>query len=330
MARRKKNRKSPSLLLTLLISVVICVIIYAVNKDFDVLKGISPELDKVIEVISDFTEGFRKESTQTNTQGNCEITVIDVGQGDSTLIETPKGEYILVDTGPAVAQYSLSYFLEQSDLSEIEYLVLTHPHADHIGNATQVLEDYKVNNIIMPNVSATSATFTKLLDAIKEEKEEGCKVYSPKYADEYTVDDCKMTILGPIEIDGDDLNNCSVFMNFEYGDFRMLFTGDAEVKEENEILKKGADVKCNVLKSGHHGSSTSSGEKLLDSANPEVALISCEKGNSYGHPHAETLRSYEERGVEYYITYEKGNITVVTDGKSYDIVCEKGNKNKAA
>ena len=328
---KKKNRKSPSFLLAFLISVVICVIIYAINNDFDVLKGISPEFDKVIEVISDFTVNFRDKGTlSTDTEDICKITVIDVGQGDSTLIETPNQEYILVDTGPSVARYNLSIFLEESEVEEIEYLILTHPHADHIGNATQVLEDYKVNNVIMPNVSTTSATFTKLLDAIKEEKKGGCKVYSLEFNDEYTIDGCNMTMLGPVSIDEDDLNNCSVVMNFEYGDFGMLFMGDAEVKEETEILKKGADVKCTVLKAGHHGSSTSSGEKLLDSAKPEVALISCEKNNSYGHPHAETLKAYKERGIEYYITYENGNITVETDGKSYDIVCEKENKSKAA
>lgn len=321
MAKRK-NKKSPSFLLTLVISIIVCVIIYAVNKDFEFLKEINPELYEAVEAISDFFEGSHRKNTQKLGENNCEITMIDVGQGDSILIKTPNGEHILVDTGPAVAQYSLSYFLEESEVEEIEYLVLTHPHADHIGNATRVLEDYKVSNIIMPNVSATSMTFTKLLDAIKEEKEEGCKVYSPKFADEYTVDGCKMTMLGPIEIDDEELNNCSVVMHFEYDDFSMLFTGDAEIKEENEILKKDADVKCNILKSGHHGSSTSGGEKLLDSAIPEVALISCEKDNSYGHPHAETLRSYEERGIEYYITYETGNITINTDGKEYTITCE--------
>lgn len=326
MARRKKNRKSPSFVMTVLISVVICLFIYAVNSDFDALKGINPALDKTIETISNLLDDSQKKNTQIDQGSSCEITVIDVGQGDSTLIETPKGEFILVDTGPSVAKYNLSIFLEESEVEEIEYLILTHPHTDHIGNATQVLEDYKINNIIMPNVSTTSATFTKLLDAIKKEKKGGCKVYSPNFNDEYTVDDCKMTILGPVSIDAEDLNNCSVVMSFEYGDFRMLFTGDAEIKEETEILKQGADVRCNVLKSGHHGSSTSGGEKLLDSAMPEVALISCEKDNSYGHPHAETLRSYEERVIEYYITYETGNITVNTDGKSYDIVCEKENK----
>ena len=132
-----------------------------------------------------------------------------------------------------------------------------------------------------------------------------------------------MTIHGPLEIDDDELNNCSVVMTVKYSDFSVLFTGDAETMAEKKIIDNGTDISCDVLKVGHHGSSTASCDKFLDAANPSVAVISCEKSNSYGHPSSEVLSALAERGAEYYLTCERGNVTILSDGKNFNVECEK-------
>ncbi len=351
--KRKKNKKSKGFLSN---GVLIAILVAIVGISFfrsengkqllDDLNENLPEnvISEAVQTGKDVVSGFfgdenkgenkgensKETATDDNNTGSvnldgelCRVDFIDVGQGDSALVTTPDERFILVDTGPSDAAGSILGLLEERDVEEIDYLILSHPHADHIGSAREVLYTYKVNNIIMPDVSTGSATFEKLLDAIALEKEQGCMVYSAVPGKVYELSDCTMTIHGPLEIDEDELNNCSVVMTFEYEDFSVLFTGDAESIMEKKLISGGADLSCDILKVGHHGSSTSSSNRFLDAANPSAAVISCEKNNSYGHPHSEVLSALSERDIQYYVTAERGNVTVVSDGESFKVECEK-------
>ena len=312
--KEKKKEKRSSFFLWLLVIVGILAALYAAN-------GKLPQSWDVSEFFSG-TGGHitRRLSPPPAYDGvHCRLDLIDVGQGDSALITTPNGKHVLIDTGPLESEEKLIRHLDSHGVKTLDYLVLTHPHADHIGGAAEVLYGCEVKNILMPNVSANTPSFTKLLDAIAAEKQRGCKVYAAVAGDEYTLDGCTVTILAPSALDREDLNNSSVVLRFSYGDISALFTGDAEAKEEERMLEEGGNVKCDILKLGHHGSSTSTTAAFLDAASPSLALISCGKNNDYGHPHAETLRSLRERKIPYYSTANVGTITVATDGKTFTI-----------
>ncbi len=249
----------------------------------------------------------------------CTFDFIDVGQGDSALITTPGGEFILVDTGTAASRDVLFKHLESRNVDEIDYLILTHPHSDHIGGAGKVLEEYDVNCIIMPNAVSATAQFEKLFETIAEEKENGCKVYTAEPGDIYNIDGCLMKMIGPAEIDEDELNNCSAAFTFTYGEFDALFTGDSEKKAEKLILSLGANIDCELYKAAHHGSDTSSCEEFINAVTPQITVISCGKDNSYGHPSTEIVQRLYDIGSEVYVTSEVGTITVLTDGDGYSV-----------
>lgn len=157
----------------------------------------------------------------------------------------------------------------------------------------------------------TTSIYQKLIKAIKAS---GAKVISAKVGDTYTLGDAKITIVGPVGTP-EDLNNASVVMKVVYGKNSFLFTGDAEEKSEKKILANGADIKADVLKLGHHGSSTSTSEEFLKVVSPSLALISCGKDNDYGHPHKETIEKLEKYNIPYERTDIKGTIVVGSDGE---------------
>lgn len=249
----------------------------------------------------------------------CRFDFIDVGQGDSALITTPNKEYILIDTGTSSAKNDLVGYLEESGVDEIDYLILSHPHNDHIGGAQKVLEEYKVNCVIMPNVVSNTAQFEKLYDAIALEKQEGCRVYPAKPGDRYEIDGCVMNMIWPAQINEDELNNCSASIVFSYGEFDALFTGDAEKKAEKQMIASGAKLDCELYKVAHHGSDTSNSDEFINAVSPEVSIISCGKNNSHGHPHTEIVQRLYDAGSEVYVTSELGTITVLTDGSGCSV-----------
>ena len=236
---------------------------------------------------------------------------IDVGQGDAVLISTPDGN-ILVDTSEKSAKDSLKDYLGAAGVSELKYLVLTHPDADHIGNAQFVIENYKVENVVMTDYASTSKTYENLLDAIEEKK---VNVIIPENGYSFKLGALTNTVIAPVK-EYDDPNEMSLVIKSVYGDTSVMLTGDAEVESEEDILKKWSvsALQSDILKVGHHGSSTSTTEAFLKAVNPRVAIISCGEGNSYGHPHAETLERLENKGVKIYRTDEKGSIIYKTDG----------------
>lgn len=239
--------------------------------------------------------------------GPFSVHFIDVGQGDCSLIKTDKG-HMLIDAGENGQEGAVLGYLEKHGITELEYFVATHPHSDHIGGASEVINRVKVKNVIMPKLSSintpTTQTYENMLTAIKKS---GAKVISANPGKSYAFGDVSFTILAPFEQD-ENLNNMSVSLKLSYDEYSFMFTGDAERDVESRILDSGADVSADVFKLAHHGSSTSNTRKFLRAISPEYAVICCSSDNKYGHPHDETIESLEKLGINYYSTYKSGNI----------------------
>ncbi len=244
--------------------------------------------------------------------GELEAHFIDIGQGDSELIMAD-GAVILIDCGPRDSADLLTAYLAQY-CTEIDYLILTHPHEDHIGGAPKVIEQFNVKNVIMTDTTSTSKIYASLLTALENSD---AVVHEANLGDVYTLGNIKFKLLGPAGEDYD-LNNSSIIVRVDYGNTSFMYTGDAEKISENASLDKfpASEFKADVLKVGHHGSSTSTGADFLSAVSPSIAVISCENGNSYGHPHRETVQILEQYGITVYRTDCSGSIILISDGES--------------
>ena len=245
------------------------------------------------------------------------VYYLDVGQGDSELIRLPNGENILIDAGLSGGAQKLTSYLRQLGVSRIDYLIATHPHADHIGGMTQVIQDFEIGKVYLPRVAddqvPTTRTYEKMLDAAAEK---GLRLTQGK-AGMTIVDeeDVRLEFLAPQKEDYDNLNNYSIVAKLTFGERSFLFTGDAEKESERETIEKYSDLHCDVLKVGHHGSNSSSTAVFLKEVAPEYGIISCGVGNDYGHPHSEVMKRLEKAGVKVYRTDLQGTIVFHTDGK---------------
>ena len=247
-----------------------------------------------------------------------EVTFFDVGQGDCALISLPDEKYVLIDGGNVPDGELIATELQKMGISELEIMVATHPHEDHIGGLDDVLAALKVNQIYMPEISEkdtpTTKTYEYFLDAAINE---GCDVYPAKAGETILKgEDYSLLCLSPSRSDIGDINNYSVVLKLSYKEADFLFTGDAEKEIEEEILSSGYDISAEIIKAGHHGSRTSCSKKFLEAVNPIYAVISCGPNNSYGHPHKETIKALAEQGTKIYRTDELGTITIGTDGEN--------------
>lgn len=234
---------------------------------------------------------------------------IDVGQGDSEFIELPNGKTILIDAGEQESGETVVGYIRGLGHQQIDAVIATHPHSDHIGGLAEVLQAFEIGSVYMPKKEHTSKAFVRLLDTI-EEKE--IPLYTARQGVViFAEDDMKAELLAPVSNEYEDLNNYSAVLKVSYGKTGLLFTGDAEREVEEELL--GADISARILKVGHHGSSTSSGSRFLKKVNPAYAVISCEKGNTYGHPHRETLEALAKMGCKILRTDEMGTIVLDAD-----------------
>ncbi len=253
------------------------------------------------------------------------LTAVDIGQGDSIFIQCD-GKNMLVDSGPVEGKDDLIEFLQSKKIKKLDYVLVTHQHADHIGGMPEVLKNFDVDQFIMyelpEKMVPTSKAYKKLLTSLLDH-DITVKAANDMVGESFMLGDAKITVLGPIDGDTDNLNNLSVVTRVEYGDTAFILSGDAEKSEEKDIIKSGANLSADVYKVGHHGSKTSSTGKYLEAINPKYALISAGNDNSYNHPSEKTLEKLSERGIEYYITKEDGDITVTSDGTNIKVETEK-------
>ncbi len=240
------------------------------------------------------------------------VHFIDVGQADASCIVLPDGETLLIDAGSNASEHQLLSYLEKYGIRHIDYAVFTHPHEDHIGGAEAVLGACEVDCVILPQAVSTSVTYEVMLDAIAAE---GCSVQYGVPGSTYMLGDASFSILGPVSTDDENLNNASIILSLQYGQNKFLFTGDAEEAAETEVLlREPAALNADVLKVGHHGSSTSSSEVFLAAVSPDVAVISCGENNEYGHPHTSTLARLSLFTDHIIRTDQLGSVRVYSDG----------------
>lgn len=245
--------------------------------------------------------------------GEMTVHFIDVGQGDSTLLQGPKGEFnVLIDAGDNGRKDVVPY-LKSVGVTDLDLVIGTHPHSDHIGQMAEVIEAFDVKEVWLNGDEHTSATFERAIDAIINE---GAEYHEPRAGETDQVGSLKIEVVHPYEVTGD-YNNDSIGVRISYGETSILFTGDAETEAEKEILARGHDLQADIFQMGHHGSSTS------NAINPKLAIYSAGVDNSYGHPHETIVTRMKKLNIPVIGTDVNGDIKVLTNGLTYRVIAEK-------
>ncbi len=262
-------------------------------------------------VFSSKEDAGERSGKEETLLGAAEVHFIDVGQGDSTLI-IADDEAMLIDCGDNEKGSALRYYLEQQGIEELEYVIGTHPDADHIGGMDVILYHFYCEQVFLPDYEVDTKTYD---DVIQTARNKNYSITCPEVAETYSLGKGEFTVIAPNDSDyGDNTNDYSIGLIFHYGDTSFVFTGDAE-EAEKDIANNGIDLSADVFKAGHHGSSNASSSQILDAVNPRYAVISCGEDNRYGHPHNETLERFRTRGIEVYRTDLQGTIIAYTDGE---------------
>ncbi|MFW6312230.1 MAG: MBL fold metallo-hydrolase [Nanoarchaeota archaeon] len=252
-------------------------------------------------------------------QAALEVHFIDVGQGDSILIQEDKKVNILIDGGDrwnAVEDKVLSY-LRKNDVETIDALISTHPHADHIGSLEAVINNFDVEAVYDSGRVHTSKTYENYLIAIDENN---ISFDTPRKGENISVEGLNFEVLHPESpVEDYDLNNSSLVLRLQYGEVSFLFTGDIEHEVEQEIINSGLNLDSDILKVAHHGNKTSSSKNFIEKVSPEVGVITVGEDNKFGHPNQKTLGVLSSEAVKVYRTDKNGDIVVETDGNSYSI-----------
>lgn len=284
-------------------SIIIAVILVAVPSILDA-TNVVPFEDAMVFL------GLRDD---TLTDSDVSVHCIDVGQGDSILIKSGD-KSVLIDAGEKKYGDNVSLYLREQKISKIDYIIATHPHSDHIGGLPQIISEFEVENIIMPKIASESVPTSELYTALLQEiKKKGLKITAAVPGNSYDLGVSAFKILGPCD-EYSDLNNYSVVIELIHGENSFLFMGDAEKTSENDIIRMGYAEDIDVLKAGHHGSSSSSGKNFLDIVRPEYVVVSCGAGNKYNHPNESTMTTLAQYTKEIYRTDMQGTVLFESDG----------------
>ena len=249
--------------------------------------------------------------SKKEVSGNLEIHYMDVGQGDATLIKCDD-KTLLIDAGDNSQGMNVRSYLENQGIERLDYVIGTHPDADHIGGLDVVIYNFDCGTVLMPDESKDTKTYDDVIQTIENKN---YKITLPKVGETYSLGEAEFTIIAPNR-DYDDANDESIGLLLTYGETSFLFTGDAEEEAETDILNNGIDIHADVYKAGHHGSRTSSGEEFLAKIEPKAVVISCGENNSYGHPHADILNYCLTNKIPLYRTDMQGTIVAKSDGKT--------------
>ena len=299
MARKRKNTKIQKLIATVIALIIVGIL--GINEDF-------------VNTVSDMGEQTNNQNEQQIefvAQEDLSIDFIDVGQADSILVRN-QDKVMLIDAGTNEAGETVVNYLKNLGITKIDYLIGTHPHEDHIGGLDDVINNFDIGQIYMPKIETTTKTFEDVLDAIENKN---LTITAPNKGDKIELGQAVGEFMTEPILDKDNLNVSSLVLRLEFGNTSYLFMGDAE--EENEETIRWP--KTDVLKVGHHGSSTSSSESFLEQVQPKYAVIMAGKDNSYGLPTQETIDKLNNRGSEIYRTDEDGTIQMTSDGNTIEI-----------
>lgn len=301
MARKKKASMKK------LLSGIIALVIIGLAG----ILGTNEEFVNTVSNIGEQTNSQNEQQVEFVAQEDLLIDFIDVGQADSILIRN-QDKVMLIDAGTNEAGETVVNYLKNLGIKKIDYLIGTHPHEDHIGGLDDVINNFDIGQIYMPKIETTTKTFEDVLEAIENKN---LTITAPNKGDKIELGQAVGEFMTEPILDEDNLNVSSLVLRLEFGNTSYLFMGDAE--EENEETIRWP--KTDVLKVGHHGSSTSSSESFLEQVQPKYAIIMAGKDNSYGLPTQETINKLSNIGSEIYRTDEDGTIQMTSDGNTIQI-----------
>lgn len=295
--RRRKGKNGKNSLLGLLVAVIILVCSYFFGE---------AEPGKV-------TNSYLGD-------GEAYVHIIDVGQGSATLIqEGIKG--ILIDTGEAdYGDYLVSY-INSCGIDELEYVIASHPHSDHIGAIVDVFKAFKVGTVVMPELSEKNIPTTRVYENMMEYiLDNDLDVLFPEVGGTVYLENASVSFFGPVK-QTEDLNNMSLICKVNIFGNKVMVLGDAEKEELSSVFETVlGEYQSDILVMGHHGSSTSVYKKFLNAVNADVAVISCGRDNSYGHPHKEALKYVSQNNMTLYRTDKDGDIVFRCTADGYEKV----------
>lgn len=262
-------------------------------------------------------------SPSLTEDGLLHIITLDTGDSDAHILLTPEGGVLLVDTGLSSTYSVLKGALSRLGIAEIDALILTHPHKDHIGGAEALLSDFSVSEIYTAPTSHSSDTLDSLLAAVDEK---GIPLHTVTADDMLSLGGLSLRVLSPTaDAEFDEVNDESLVLSFTHGSLRFLMMGDAEKTAEKDMLRRyPADVlAADYLKAGHHGDDDASSKSFLSACQPAVAVITADREADPDHANAETLERFARVRTAVYVTDEHGAICVSSDGETLSIRTER-------
>lgn len=247
------------------------------------------------------------------------VHYIDVGQGDSILIETPNDKVILIDGGPPKAGDKIVTYLQEQNVREIDLLIATHPDFDHIGGLIKVMQSFPIKQIVDSGKLHTTKTYIQYINQIRKNK---IPVNFVNKNERLSVDpQIQINVLNSYEKNKSN-NQSSIVLKLTYETIDFLFMGDIERRQELKIMEE-EDIQSEIIKVAHHGSKTSSSLSFLQEVNPSIALLTYHKRNKFGHPVSRVIENLNKVDAQIYSTAVFGNVVIVTNGKDYFVLPEK-------